>query len=458
MELVYLLAILLFGTIITFISSHKIARIVSFSFSLIAFVYTLSIFEQISESKSVISYVRPWLSFPKIEFNLFLNGKSLLFVVLTNLLVPIIILSSTIQGNIKSKKSFYSLILLMQFALCGTFLANDSLLFYIFWEIALIPIYFIALLWGDEDAKKSTLTFFLYTLFGSLFLLIGLIVLQSYGNFLNENPLFVFGCIAIAFLIKIPVFPFHSWQANVYKSAPMVGSMLLSGIMLKMGFWGIYRWLLPYFPTINTEVFDVVLILGMIGVFYGAILAINQGDLKRLLAYSSFSHVGLITMGLFVFNSSGNDGAFIQSFAHGINIVALFYIAEIIYDRTQTYRIKNLGGLWRKAPVFSALALTIVLASIAMPLTNSFVGEFLLLNGIFDYNCNLGIIATLSVIFGAVYMLRMYQRAFLGKTNLITQQFNDVSTLELVILLVFVVLIFVFGVYPKILLDLLTIK
>lgn len=452
MELLYILGILGFGVVATYLSGNKYARWIALLFSVAALVPVLPFLGTTLEKIS-INYA--WFKSPKIDFDLVLDGASYIFVLLTLVAVPLIILASNIQ-KVTNEKSLFALVLLMELALIGTFTANNAILFYIFWEMALIPIYFIALLWGDENRKQATFTFFLYTFLGSLFLLLGLIMLSYFPEMAQQYDTFVFVAIFIAFAIKIPLFPFHSWQANVYQSAPMVGSMLLSGIMLKMGFWGIYRWLLP---TTNPEITYCVdtqhwiIILALIGVLYGGILAIMQNNLKRLLAYSSFSHVGLIAIGLFVYNSTGLQGMFVQAFAHGINIIGLFYIAQLIYNRTQTFSIHELGGIWQKAPVFSAFALVIVLASISMPLTNAFVGEFMLLKGLFDVSWIVAAIATITVIIGAVYMLRMYQYTFLGKTNEKTEHFKDVSFSELLVLLIITIIIFVTGLYPTLLLQ-----
>ncbi len=453
MDILYILAFVGIGSIITYLAGNKWAKSVALVFALLALGVLCKLLFQGNFTK--ISVFHTWFQNPNIDFDLLLNGNSLIFVLLTLVAVPIIIAASSVQ-QVSNQKSFFALVLMMEFALLGTFLANNAILFYIFWELALIPIYFIALLWGDENRKQATLTFFLYTFIGSLFLLIGLILVAYYPALALYYSTFVFLSIFIAFAVKIPIFPFHSWQANVYQSAPMVGSMLLSGVMLKMGFWGIFRWMLPYVDKdilYCNKTQHIILALALFGVLYGALLAIKQNNLKRLLAYSSFSHVGLIAMGLFVMNVSGLKGMFIQSFAHGINIIGLFYIAQIIYQRTHTFSIKELGGIWQKAPIFSAFSLVIVLASISMPLTNAFVGEFMLLNGIFQYHWIVALVASLAVILGAVYMLRMFQYAFLGKPNQQTENFKDVSVVECILLTIITLIIFITGIAPNLLLQ-----
>jgi len=352
----------------------------------------------------------------------------------------------------------------MEFGLLGVFMAADGFLFYIFWEVALIPIYFIALLWGDgrdqELRNRAIFKFFVYTLAGSLFMLLGFIYLYQYtGSFSIEalynvqlsgtEQSYLFWAFFVAFAIKIPVFPFHTWQPDTYNEAPAAGTMLLAGIMLKMGLYGLLRWLLPVLPAGVLMWTPLVMVLAISGVVYGSILAIKQDNLKKLLAYSSFAHVGLITAGIFTLTREGFQGATIQMFAHGFNVVGLFFAADIIMQRTGTLQISQLGGIRSVAPRFSTAFMIVVLASVALPTTNAFIGEFLLLFGVYEYNTLLSAVAGLTIILGAVYMLRMYQYSMLGESNSSTATFEDLHWSELIVFVLIIIGIFQVGLAPK---------
>ena len=410
----------------------------------------------------------PWISSLGITFKAGIDGISLILVLLTTLLVPLIILSS-FNKEIKNTSLFYSLVLFMQMALIGVFTALDGFLFYVYWELALIPIWFICLLWGGENRAKITFKFFVYTLTGSLFMLVSLIYLylHTQGNHSFEiNALYeagrslspkeqglIFGGMFIAFAIKMPIFPFHTWQPDTYTTAPTPGTMLLSGIMLKMGTYGLIRWLLPIAPAGVQEWGSFAITLSVIGIIYASCMAIAQKDFKRLIAYSSIAHVGLIAAGIFAFNAQGIQGSLIQMFSHGINVVGLFFIAELIFSRTNTRMITQLGGIRNVAPKFAVLFLIVLLGSVALPLTNGFVGEFLLINGLYQYNATAAVFAGLTVILGAVYMLRSYQSVMLGEVNSTTNNFAEISGLEKTVLLIICALILILGIYPKPLLD-----
>ena len=403
-----------------------------------------------------------WFGF---NFILKLDGLALLMVLLTNVLTPLIILSSFSK---KHDGSFYALILLMQMALIGVFSAADVLLFYIFWELALIPIYFISALWGGENRVAITIKFFLYTMVGSLFMLVAILYLYTLSpeghSFAFDSyykialPLSAQGLIFLAFFlafaIKIPIFPFHTWQPETYTVAPTQGSMLLAAIMGKMGLFGLIKFILPLCPNF-LEIYGVYFIgLALIGLIYASIIAINQKDFKMLIAYSSMAHVGLISVAILTKNQYALQGAIFQMVAHGVNVVALFYCYHIIYSRTGTSIIKNLGGIATKAPIFAIFFIIIVLANIALPLTNGFVGEFLMLLGIYQYNPFIAFLAGTSIIFGAVYMLWATQRIMYGDISEATKEFEDITKVERVMLLTFSIMIFVFGIYPKALLGL----
>ena len=454
----------LLAAVLVYLSGNKQAKYVALAAGVaeLAGSYFLKIALSHNGLQPVV-FSHAWISNPNISFALSVDGLSLFLILLTTFLIPLIILT-TFRKEIDNAKSFYSLVLFMQFALIGVFAASDGFLFYIFWELALLPIYFIALLWGEgrdkEFRNRAIFKFFIYTLGGSLFMLIGFIWLYLKAgtfdvnvlynlNLTEHEQLFIFCGFFVAFAIKIPIFPFHTWQPDTYKEAPSAGTMLLAGIMLKMGLYGLLRWLLPIVPQGVALATPYVIVLCIIGVVYGSIIAIRQADLKKLLAYSSLAHVGLIAAGIFSLTKEGFEGSVIQMISHGINVVALFFAAEIIFQRTGTFEIAKLGGIRGIAPKFSTAFLIVVLAAVALPLTNSFIGEFLLLFGVYEYNTWLSLVAGLTIVFGAVYMLRMYQNVMLGETNETTIGFTDLHMSELAVFVPVIVAIFVLGLYPK---------
>lgn len=409
----------------------------------------------------------PWVANLGIHFKAGIDGISILLVLLTAFLVPLIILS-TFKHEYKNSSAFYALILFMQAGLMGVFTALDAFLFYVAWEAALIPIYFIAAVWGGERRIPVTLKFFIYTILGSLFMLVGIIYLylQTPGahsfdidafyalSLTADQQCWLFWAFFIAFAIKMPIFPFHTWQPDTYTEAPSGGTMLLSGIMLKMGIYGVIRWVLPLVPMGVSEWSSLAIFLSITGIVYASLIAFNQKDMKRLIAYSSIAHVGLIAAGVFSDNVQGLQGAMIQMLNHGINVVGMFFIIDLIFSRTQTRTIADLGGIVLKAPVLAICFVVVMLGNVALPLTNGFVGEFLLLNGIYQYNTWYAVFAGLTIILGAVYMLRMYKQVMLGDTNATTEGFTDLVGTENVVLFVIVAAIVVIGVYPKPLLQL----
>ncbi|MGV3686036.1 MAG: complex I subunit 4 family protein [Daejeonella sp.] len=403
----------------------------------------------------------PWIPQFGINFYAGVDGISMILLILTNVLVPIIVLSSFKQ-DIKNEQAFYALVFFMQTGLLLVFTALDGFLFYVGWEVALIPIYFICALWGGENRIKVNLKFFVYTIAGSLVMLLAIIYLhiQTPNNSydiaefykLDLDPVtqgWIFWAFFLAFAIKMPVFPFHTWQPDTYTEAPTAGTMLLSGIMLKMGVYGVIRWLIPVAPLGFHDWGQTALILSIIGIVYASVIAFTQNDIKRLIAYSSIAHVGLLSAGIFAWNVQGLQGAMIQMLNHGINVVGLFFIADIIIRRMNTRDLTLLGGIAKPAPALAAGFLIIVLGTVGLPLTNGFVGEFLLLMGVYNYNIYYSALAGLTIILGAVYMLRMYQKAMLGKTNHLTATFTDLDRTEKSVLFIISVLIIVIGVFPQ---------
>ena len=466
MNITLILIILFVGALATFLAGDKLASKVALFFSLAALVSSIVLLSHFNAGEN-IDFITKWISKPNISFALKADGLSLAMLLLTTALTPIIIFSS-FGNDYKNAKSFYALILFMAFAMTGTFLAADGLLYYIFWELSLIPIYFIALLWGNGDAeerKKAVVKFFIYTLAGSLFMLVAFIYLyQKAGSLLIEDlyalnlsqreQLWIFLAFFLAYAIKIPLIPFHTWQANVYQKAPTVGTMLLSGIMLKMGLYSIIRWQLPIAPLAAKQYMFILISVGIAGVIYGSIVALRQKDLKKLLAYSSLAHVGLIAAGTYTLTLDGLRGAVLQMIAHGFVVVGLFLAAEIIYRRYQTRAIYEMGGIRSQSPKFTSLFMLLVLASVALPTTFNFVGEFTVLYSLTQVNIWFTILGGSTIILGAYYMLKMFQHVMLGETN--TKIFADVTVNEGISMVVIVAVLFFFGMYPKPIIDLIT--
>ncbi|MGV3705911.1 MAG: complex I subunit 4 family protein [Arcticibacter sp.] len=468
MEILLLIFLPLAGALISFLfGGSQQVKTVAFIWSLLSLVlaaYLLTGFDTQSAAPQFV-YDQPWLSYFGVRFKAGIDGISMILVLLTNVLMPLIILSS-FKHSYTRPGAFYGLILLMQSALLLVFTALDAFLFYVGWEAALIPIYFICALWGGENRIKVNMKFFIYTFAGSLIMLIGILYLylqtpdrsydvQSFYQLAlsSTEQGWIFWAFFIAFAVKMPVFPFHTWQPDTYTEAPTTGTMLLSGIMLKMGIYGVIRWLIPVAPLGFAQWGHLALVLSIIGVVYAALIAFNQKDAKRLVAYSSISHVGLIAAGIFAWNTNGLQGAMIQMVNHGINVFGMFFVLDIIIRRLKTRDSFEMGGIAKVAPQFAIAFLIILLGTVALPLTNGFIGEFLLLMGIYQYNIWAAAIAGLTIIFGAVYMLRMYQRTMLGDTNVNTQGFQDIDGTEKLVLGIVCALVIVIGVYPNPILE-----
>ncbi|MBL7829359.1 MAG: NADH-quinone oxidoreductase subunit M [Saprospiraceae bacterium] len=409
----------------------------------------------------------PWVREAGIFFSLGMDGMTLLMLLLTNLVAPLILLA-TWKRDIENEPRYYGLVLLMLGALNGVFLATDGLLFYIFYELALIPIYFICAIWGGQDRIRVTLKFFIYTFVGSLFMLLSLlyVYLQTPGSHsfawadlvqvqLSEGAaLWVMVGFFLAFAVKMPVFPFHTWQPDTYVTAPTGGTMLLSGIMLKMGTYGAVRWMMPLSPEAAHTLIPIFMTLAIVGIVYASLIAVKQNDFKRLIAYSSIAHVGLIAAGIFAWNKAGLQGSLIQMLNHGINVVGLFYVCDLLERRLGSRSLAEMGGVAKSAPKLATLFMIIMLGSVAVPLTNGFPGEFLLLNGIWNYHFWMGAIAGLTIIFGAVYMLRAYGLAMFGDANENTSKVADLNSQEMLMLGVIAALVLVLGFFPGFILNL----
>jgi len=453
----------LFSLLLFTVRREKIARGIALAGALAEFVLAVVAWIQYTTGCHCLLLMNPgWVPVMGISLKFGMDGMSLLLVMLTAFLVPVIVLSSWKQ-HYSRPATFYGMILLMEMALVGVFTAFDGMMFYIFWELALVPAWFICAMWGGKDRIRITLKFFLYTFTGSLFMLVALIWLYYrtplphsfdyraiYAAVLTPaEQVWVMLAFFLAFAIKIPIFPFHTWQPDTYTDAPPQGSMLLAGIMLKMGIYGIIRWMIPVTPLALQEYGFILIILAVTGIVYASLIAIRQDDLKRVVAWSSIAHVGLIAAGALTMLPRATDGAVIQMVSHGINIVGLFAVIAFIEQRTGTRQIMNMGGMARRTPVLAAFFMIILLGSIALPLTNGFIGEFLLLLGLFEYNWLFSAIAGLTVIFSAVYMLWIYQRTMYGEEMQIPGDVKDLSLSEILTLAPLVVMIFWIGLFPE---------
>ncbi len=375
-----------------------------------------------------------WLKYIGNSFFIGLDGTGRLLTFLTALSFPIILIS-TGKNKYKDSSAFYGLMLLTQAGLMGVFLSLDALLFYFFWELALIPVYFLCSKWGGEKRIQTTFKFFVYTFVGSLLMLTGIIyvylqtsqVTFSDGtiaahsfrmdSFLNAGlsdgeQSWLFWLFFVAFAVKMPVFPFHTWQPDTYDQSPTSVTMVLSGLMVKMGLFGVIRWLIPVFPSAHADFADAVVILSIIGIIYASCIAMVQDNLKKLIAYSSIAHIGLMSAALFAMNEMSVQGVMLQMFSHGINIIGMWIVVDIIERQTGFKNISQLGGIAHKAPVLTIFLVIIALANIALPLTNAFVGEFLMFNGLFQMNAWYAAAAGISIILAAVYTLKMIQKVF----------------------------------------------
>jgi NADH-quinone oxidoreductase subunit M len=343
----------------------------------------------------------------------------------------------------------------------------DALLFYFFWELALIPVYFLSSIWGGEKRIAVTFKFFIYTFVGSLLMLVGILLVYlhtkdhsfAWSSFTNTDltsgeealPFFLF---FIAFAIKMPVFPLHTWQPDAYEQAPTATTMVLSGVMVKMGLFAVIRWVLPLFPFAAHQFAMPIIILSVVGMIYASLIAIKQDDIKRLIAYSSIAHIGLMAAAIFAGGTLGLQGVQVQMFNHGINVIGLWILANAIENTLGTRKLSELGGLATKAPTMAILFVVLAFANIALPLTNAFIGEFLLFNGLFQYNIWIAAAAGVSIILGAVYTLQMVQKVLFGEVSAITANATEINCYSKWVLIVIVVAVIALGVYPQPLIDL----
>jgi NADH-quinone oxidoreductase subunit M len=450
--------------------NDRAIRRCALAFSSLTFFLSLPLFVWFDLSSPGMQFEQqiPWIPNFGISYHVGIDGISLFLVLLTTFLSPLAILSS--WNSIEEKvKAYHVFMLLLETGMVGVFVALDFFLFYVFWEAMLVPMYFIIGVWGGPQRIYAAVKFFIYTMVGSVLMLVAILVLY----FLNGATTFDFPAILssirnqhllltgpqqfwlflaffLAFAIKVPLFPLHTWLPDAHVEAPTAGSVLLAGILLKMGTYGIIRFCLPLFPDAAIELTPFICTLAVVGIIYGALVAMVQPDLKKLVAYSSVSHLGFVVLGLFALNPEGLEGAVYQMLNHGISTGALFLIVGMIYERRHTRQIEDFGGLATPLPIFSAFFMIVILSSIGLPLLNGFVGEFLVLLGSFKANRNFTIFAATGVILSAVYMLWMYQRVVFGEVkNEKNRNLADLSFREKFILVPIVVLIFWMGVYSQ---------
>ena len=415
-----------------------------------------------------LTYTTSWLPGLGADFAVGMDGMGKMLCLLTAISFPVVFVA-TQKNTYKNAGRFYGLMLLTQAGLTGVFLAQDALLFYFFWELALIPVYFLCSIWGGEKRIAVTFKFFVYTFLGSLLMLAGILFVyfhtadQSFAiksfyqvKLSGAQQGLAFWLFFLAFAIKMPVFPFHTWQPDAYEQSPTAVTMILSGVMVKMGVFALVRWLLPVFPQAASDSAHVIIILSVIGMLYASLIAIRQDDLKRLIAYSSIAHIGLMCAAVFANNKTGMEGVMIQMFNHGVNVIGLWIVADVIEQQLGTRKFSELGGLAQKAPALAILLMVMALSNIALPLTNAFIGEFLMFNGLFQYNVWIAAVACISIILAAVYTLNMVQKIFYGNTVPATANATDINQNVQFTLVVLALLVIVLGVYPQPIISLTT--
>ena len=444
--------------------------LVVLAITLISLGYTGSNYD----NYNTVSYV--WLKDIGASLYFSLQGSGRILTLLTAVAYPIILIS-TYNNTYPNASAFFGLLMLTQCGLMGVFVANDALIFYFFWEVALIPVYFLCSRWGGEKRIQATFKFFVYTFLGSLLMLTGIIYvylhtppklfldgsqiahsfsLQSFyaaGLTATEQG-WLFWLFFIAFAIKMPIFPFHTWQPDTYDQSPATVTMVLSGIMVKMGLFGVIKWLIPIFPLAMPKYTNIIMVLSIAGIIYASCIAIMQDNLKKLVAYSSIAHIGLMCAAIFAMNELSLQGVMVQMFNHGINIVGLWIVLSIIERQTGIKQMSQLGGLAHKAPTLTIFLVIIAFANIALPLTNAFVGEFMMFAGIYKHSIWMAVISGISIILAAVYSLNMVQKVFYGEQQSTLSRVSDISITEKLGLCLIVIMIFAFGIYPQPMLNL----
>ncbi|MFV0390001.1 MAG: NuoM family protein [Pyrinomonadaceae bacterium] len=478
-------AILVIGHSIYWKDTSKL-KLITLGFTLVNFLLSLFLFTGGGRVVGEFGFVRyvNWLEAINTNYHVGIDGFSLWLVILTTFLMPIAVLS-TWHAVEKHKTAFYVMLLLLESAMIGVFVSLDILLFYLFFEASLVPMFFLIGIWGGSNRIYAALKFFIFTAVGSLLMLVAIIALYFlYANatggagsfdyvtlstairsgqltFAGNTGLLLFAAFALAFAIKVPIFPFHTWLPDAHTEAPTAGSVILAGVLLKMGTYGLMRFNFVLFPEASRKFAWIFIILAIIGIIYGALVAMVQPDIKRLVAYSSVAHMGFVVLGMFSFTEQGMQGALYTMLAHGVTTGALFLLVGFIYERRHTRLITEYGGLSSVMPVYATFWIFTTMASIGLPFLNGFVGEFLIMLGMWtskilpgSMNHVAAMFAGTGVIFAAVYLLWLAQRVFFGKvTNEKNKSLKDLSPREIGLMLPLLFLMVFMGVYPKPILD-----
>ncbi|MEE2821697.1 MAG: NADH-quinone oxidoreductase subunit M [Acidobacteriota bacterium] len=439
-------------------------------FTIITFLYSLPLIIQFEPQSDIMQFVYnvPWfdVGFFHIHYHVGIDGISLFLVILTTFLMPLVILAS---WNVRTKiRSYLFFILMLEVGMVGVFIALDLVLFYVFWEVTLIPMYFLIGVWGGARRIYAAVKFFIYTMTGSLLMLVAIITLYFFNDAkdfdlvritdrlssgeISISPvaeLLLFLAFFIAFAIKIPLFPLHTWLPDAHVEAPTGGSVILASILLKMGAYGLLRFCLPMFPNASLSLAPLICVLAIVGILYGSLVAMVQPDIKKLIAYSSVSHLGFVVLGIFSFNLQSIEGATFQMLGHGLSTGGLFLLVGMIYDRRHSHLIQDFGGLASTMPRYASFFMIFVLSSIGLPGLSGFVGEFLILQGAFLAKYSYAIWATLGIVLSAICMLWMYQRVFFGITEHEENRvLTDLNLRETATLIPLVILILWMGLYP----------
>jgi NADH-quinone oxidoreductase subunit M len=447
----------------------RLLKTVTFIVTIINFLISLPLFLDFKSTSSDMQFVEsiPWIEQYGITYHVGIDGISLFLVLLTTLLSMISVLACW-QDIQKKVKEFMICLLFLETGMIGVFISLDLFLFYCFWEVMLIPMYLLIGIWGSPARRiYAAVKFFLYTMFGSLLMLVAILYLYFYNGAQTgvytfdllelykltipyNIQLWLFLAFALAFAIKVPMFPFHTWLPDAHTEAPTVGSVLLAAVLLKMGAYGFLRFNLPLFPSASLDFIPLISILALIGIIYGALVAMVQKDVKRLVAFSSVSHLGFVMLGLFTFTVQGISGGILQMLNHGFSTGALFLIVGMLYERRHTRLIEEFGGLSKVMPIYATFFMIVTLSSIGLPGLNGFVGEFLILLGTFKVNVTYAVFAATGVILSAIYMLWMFQRVMFGEiTKEENRKLKDLSLREIIVLIPIILFIIQIGVYPK---------
>jgi NADH-quinone oxidoreductase subunit M len=444
-------------------------RRVTLGVALLEFLFSLPLFFRFRLDTAAMQFIEkvPWIPEYGISYYLGIDGISLFLVLLTTFLTFVSVLAcwNDIQDKVKE---FMICILFLETGMIGVFVSLDLFLFYVFWEVMLIPMYLLIGVWGNPKRRiYAAVKFFIYTMVGSVLMLVAILVLYFHNGAVTGKYTFdllqlynlqvardiqvwLFLAFGLAFAIKVPMFPFHTWLPDAHTEAPTVGSVLLAAVLLKMGTYGFLRFSIPLFPQASFQLIPLVSVLALIGIVYGALVCLVQKDLKRLIAFSSVSHLGFVMLGLFAFNIQGIEGGILQMLNHGFSTGALFLLVGMIYERRHTRMIEDFGGLWKQMPIFASFFMVVTLSSIGLPGLNGFVGEFLILVGTFKANGAYAVVAATGIILAAAYMLWMYQRVMFGElTKPENRALKDLSGREIFVLSCVTLFIFWIGVYPQ---------